>query len=110
MANAKSAPAVETRKLGPTLEAHQIVIAPIVSEKVTHLVERRNTYAFQVHKLATKAEIKAAVEKLFEVRVLDVRTQNRQGKVRRARSGKGRQASWKKAYVTLPDEHRISLF
>lgn len=101
------------KKLGePTLhlEHHQVLLAPIVTEKGTHLVERHNAYAFRVHKLATKTQIKDAVEYLFDVRVLDVRTQNRVGKSRRFKASKGKTSAWKKAYVTLSQEHRIALF
>src|SRR5262245_37194832 len=95
---------------GLTLEHHQVILAPIISEKGTHLVERRNVYAFKVHPEASKPMIRAAVEELFDVKVSAVRTQNRAGKARRTRSGIGRTAAWKKAYVTLLPEHRISLF
>jgi large subunit ribosomal protein L23 len=95
---------------GPELSYHQIVFSPLVSEKVTHLVERRNTYAFRVHPLANKQQIKEAVEKLFEVHVVDVRTQNRLGKLRRNRRGFGRTSAWKKAYVKLSENDRIAIF
>jgi large subunit ribosomal protein L23 len=99
-----------TKDKGPELSYHQVVVAPLVSEKVTHLVERRNTYAFQVHPLATKPQIKEAVEKLFDVHVVDVRTQTRQGKWRRFKASQGKTATWKKAYVKLSDKDRITLF
>jgi len=95
---------------GPDLAYHQIVVAPMVSEKVTHLVERRNCYGFQVHPLANKIQIKEAVEKLFDVHVIQVRTQNHLGKKRRAKAGYGVTAAWKKAYVTLSEKDRITLF
>lgn len=95
---------------GPNLAYHQVVVAPMVSEKVTHLVERRNCYGFQVHPLATKTQIKEAVEKLFDVHVIQVRTQNHIGKKRRSKAGYGVTAAWKKAYVTLSEKDRITLF
>lgn len=95
---------------GPQLEAHQVVIRPLVTEKGTHLVERHNTYPFQVHTLATKAQIKAAVEQLFEVTVVGVRTQSRKGKKRRYRTRIGVGSAWKKALVTLSENDRISMF
>jgi large subunit ribosomal protein L23 len=98
------------RDKGPVLEAHQVVIRPLITEKGTHLVERHNTYAFEVHPLATKVEIKVAVERLFEVKVLSVNTQNRKGKPKRYRQHRGRTSAWKKAIVTLSDNDRISLF
>ena len=100
----------EAKTTGPDLAYHQVVVAPMVSEKVTHLVERRNTYGFQVHPLATKPQIKEAVEKLFDVSVIQVRTQVHRGKRRRFKTGYGMTATWKKAYVTLSEKDRITLF
>ncbi|QDU60162.1 50S ribosomal protein L23 [Planctomycetes bacterium Pan216] len=97
-------------KKGPALEPHQVLVRPIITEKGTHLVERRNTYAFEVHPLADKGQIRQAVEQLFSVSVTSVRTQNRIGKTRRFKGRKGRTAGWKKAYVTLSDADRISMF
>ncbi|HKM54438.1 MAG TPA: 50S ribosomal protein L23, partial [Isosphaeraceae bacterium] len=76
----------------------------------THLSERHNAYTFEVNPLATKTEIKGAVETLFNVKVLDVRTQNRRGKVRRYRLKVGRMRNWKKAIVSLHEEHRIDFY
>jgi len=70
---------------GPKLEAYQIVIRPLITEKGTHQSTHHNAYPFEVNPWATKEEIKAAVQELFSVRVLKVCTQNRQGKVRRFR-------------------------
>ena len=103
-------PDKEVRRKGPQLEAHQVIVRPIITEKGTHLVERHNTYAFEVHPTASKPEIRAAVEELFQVRVLSVRTQARQGKTRRYRHRTGRTAAWKKAFVTLSENDRIALF
>lgn len=95
---------------GPKLEAHQVVIRPLVTEKGTHLIERHNTYPFQVHALATKDQIKDAIELLFEVKVIAVKTQNRKGKTRRYRMRTGRGSAWKKALITLGENDRIALF
>jgi large subunit ribosomal protein L23 len=94
------------KRLDPT----HIVIRPIVTEKGTHQVERHNTYSFRVHPLATKEEIKRAVEELFGVTVVDVRTLNRVGKRRRFRMRISHTKNWKKAYVTLSEADRINLF
>jgi len=107
---AKAAAKAAAKTKGPDLAYHQIVVAPMVSEKVTHLVERRNTYGFQVHPGATKHQIKEAVEKLFDVNVVQVRTQVYRGKRRRFKQGYGHTATWKKAYVTLSEKDRITLF
>jgi len=95
---------------GPLLDPYQVVIRPLITEKATHLSERHNAYTFEVNPLATKTEIKGAVETLFNVKVLDVRTQNRRGKVRRYRLKVGRMRNWKKAIVSLHEEHRIDFY
>lgn len=102
------ATAAKTR--GPELETHQIILQPLVTEKGTHQFTRYNAYPFQVNLWATKEQIKKAVEELFGVRVLKVRTQNRLGKQRRYRYRFGRLSSWKKAIVTLHEEDRIEFF
>jgi len=96
---------------GPELEPHQIILRPIVTEKGTHQSGHHHAYPFEVNPWATKDEIKEAVEDLFGVHVLKVRTQNRQGKKRRFRFRMGRLTNWKKAIVTLhPDSPGIELF
>ncbi|MCS7168105.1 MAG: 50S ribosomal protein L23 [Gemmatales bacterium] len=100
----------EKRDKGPQLEPHQIIIRPLITEKSLHQVERHNAYTFEVNQYATKPEIKAAVEELFNVRVVKVRTMNRLGKPRRFRGIPGRTANYRKAIVYLHPEDRISLF
>src|SRR5438874_2672025 len=95
---------------GPKLEPHQVILAPLVTEKGTHQFTRYNAYTFQVNLWATKEQIKHAVEDLFNVRVEKVRTQNRLGKKRRYRFRVGRLPNWKKAIVTLHGEDRIEFF
>ena len=95
---------------GPVLDPYQVVIRPLITEKATHLSERHNAYTFEVNPLVTKTEIKAAVESLFNVKVLDVRTQNRRGKARRYRLKLGRMRNWKKAIVSLHEEYRIDFY
>src|SRR4029077_9976524 len=92
---------------GPVLEPYQVVIRPLITEKATHISERHNAYTFEVNPLANKTEIKEAIEALFSVKVLDVRTQNRRGKMRRHRLKTGRMRNWKKAIVSLHEEYRI---
>ena len=86
---------------GPDLEPHQVVLRPLVTEKSTHQTSRYRAYPFEVNPWATKDEIKAAVESLFNVQVEKVRTQNRHGKKRRYKFKLGRLPNWKKAIVTL---------
>lgn len=89
---------------------YSVLREPHVTEKVSYLGERSNQYAFKVDVSATKQEIKAAVEQIFEVSVEHVRTVNVRGKmVRRLfrRQGGGRGNHWKKAYVRLREGDRI---
>jgi large subunit ribosomal protein L23 len=95
---------------GVELEPYQVVFRPLVTEKGTHLSERHNAYTFEVNPLATKDEIKKAVEELWNVRVIEVRTQNRVGKPRRHRMAVGHTKNWKKAIVKLNAEDRIAFF
>jgi large subunit ribosomal protein L23 len=107
------APTAQTRpQRGPKLEPHQIILWPLITEKGTHQSthENHNAYSFQVNLWATKDQIKAAVEELFNVRVLKVRTQMRIGKKRRYRFKVGRLSNWKKAIVKLHPEHKIEFF
>ena len=78
----------------------KVLRAPHVSEKASTAMEKTNTIVLKVAKDATKAEIKAAVEKLFEVKVEGVNTLLVKGKVKRHGQRFGR-SDWKKAYVTL---------
>ena len=92
------------------MEPYQVVKKPLITEKGTGQNETLNQYAFQVHGGANKQQIREAIETIYEVRVLKVRTMKRHGKVRRYRYTRGRTASMKKAVVTLhPDDH-IDLF
>jgi len=94
------------------LEPHQIIFRPLVTEKSFHQAEteRFNSYAFEVSRLASKDDIRRAVEDLFDVRVIRVNTANRKGKPRRTRFRRGRTKTWKKAIVKLHPEDRISFF
>ncbi len=85
----------------------KVILAPHVSEKSTLSAETNNTVVFKVAGDAQKAEIKAAVEKLFEVEVTGVRTLNVKGKTKRTGQRIGRRSDWKKAYVTLKDGSEI---
>lgn len=95
---------------GPVLEPYQVILRPLITEKATHIAERHNAYTFEVNALATKTEIKNAVEALFNVKARDVRVQNRRGKTRRQRQNVGRTRNWKKAVVALHDDYRIDFY
>ncbi|MGB0956517.1 MAG: 50S ribosomal protein L23 [Panacagrimonas sp.] len=86
---------------------HQVLVAPLVSEKSTNVAENCNTAVFKVLPDANKAEIKAAVEALFKVQVTGVNTLNVRGKTKRFGRSMGRRSDWKKAYVTLAKGEEI---
>ena len=86
---------------------YTILLEPHFSEKVAVLGDISNQYAFKVARDATKPEIKAAVEGLFDVRVKSVTTTNVKGKTKRTARGLTRKKNWKKAYVRLADGQDI---
>jgi len=97
------------------MDPYHVIIRPIVTEKSTHLsrsgTERRGgAYTFEVHPDANKAQIRDAVEKIYGVRVLKVRTANRLGKLRRYRLHYGRTRMVKKAVVVVDPNSAIELF
>jgi large subunit ribosomal protein L23 len=92
------------------LDAYQIIRRPIITEKGTALKEENRQLVFEVSLDSNKSEIKKAVEKLFKVTVLSVRTQNRLGKRKRLGRSLGRRKHWKKAIVTLKEGDRIDFF
>jgi large subunit ribosomal protein L23 len=85
----------------------KVLLAPHVSEKATLAAETNNTVVLKVVKDANKEEIKAAVEKLFEVEVDSVRTMNVKGKTKRHGQSFGKRKDWKKAYVVLKEGQEI---
>ena len=93
-----------------TLEPQHILLRPLVTEKSVHQAERHNVYSFKVNTAATKTDVKNAVEQMFEVKVLSVRTQNRGGKKRRTKARYGMTSDWKKAIVEVHDDDRINLY
>lgn len=87
-----------------------VIIKPLITEKSTHQQASRNAYAFQVHLDANKTQIKEAVEKIYNVKVADVRTMTRKGKPRRSKTKMTTTSDWKKAIVVLNEDSRIELF
>lgn len=81
----------------------KVLSAPHISEKATVVSDKHNQIVFKVAKDATKAEIKAAVEQLWEVKVKSVQTLVMKGKTKRFGRGMGKRSDWKKAYVSLQD-------
>ncbi len=86
-----------------------VLIEPVLSEKATALREQ-NKYTFIVDSSATKTQIKEAVRKLFNVKVVDCTTVNVLGKIKRLRAKPGRTASYKKAIVKLAPGETIKVF
>lgn len=78
-----------------------VIIRPIVTEKAVEKKDGERTLCFEVQKDATKTDIKGAVEKLFKVKVAEVRTSTFEGKLRRRGRYAGYRSDWKKAYVRL---------
>lgn len=92
------------------LEEYAIIRRPVITEKSSDMKDENNQIVFEVELGANKSEIKKAVEKLFKVTVLSVRTQNRQGKRKRLGRFLGRRKHWKKAIVTLKEGSRVEFF
>ena len=86
---------------------YKVLLGPHVSEKSAMSAEAGNQVVFKVLPMAAKLEIKHAVEKLFKVEVVDVRTVNMKGKVKRNRFGLSKKPNWKKAYVSLVQGQEI---
>ncbi len=91
------------------MDATQIIIRPIVSEK-TYVLATADKYTFRVHPDAHKTQIKQAVEDLFDVKVLEVRTMSVKGKPKRRGYTSGHRRSWKKAVVQLREGDQIPVF
>lgn len=87
----------------------QILKAPHISEKSALMGDAANQAVFQVSLDANKAEIKQAVEQLFNVKVASVRTVKMKGKTKRQGLRRGKRSDWKKAYVSLEQGHEIDL-
>ncbi|OGP65111.1 MAG: 50S ribosomal protein L23 [Deltaproteobacteria bacterium RBG_13_53_10] len=91
-------------------ETYTIIRRPLVTEKSTQQKETGRQYAFEVEKDANKVEIQRAVERLFKVKVEQVRTCNVLGKMKRLGRKSGKRPDWKKAIVTLKEGDRIDFF
>ena len=91
------------------MDARDILIKPLVTEKTTALMEERK-YTVRVPLAATKVEIRQAVEQIFKVKVQAVNTMRYEGKMKRLGRTQGRRSDWKKAIVTLKPGETIELF
>jgi large subunit ribosomal protein L23 len=92
-----------------SLDARQVLIAPVVSEKSYSLIGE-NKYSFRVHEKAHKTQIRQAVEELFDVKVQSVNVLKVRPKPKRRGLHKGRKPGWKKAIVELREGDRIEIF
>jgi large subunit ribosomal protein L23 len=90
------------------ITAYDVILAPVITEK-SSAASDANRVVFKVRRDATKPEIKAAIEKLFGVTVLQVNTLTRKGKTKRFRGVKGRQQDVKKAIVRLAEGDKIDV-
>ena len=92
------------------MQATQVILKPLVTEKSTWQGERHNRYAFRVHPQASKTQIRQAIEEIYKVRVEKVATQTRPGKPKRTRTGYATSNAWKRALVELHGDDRIEFF
>jgi large subunit ribosomal protein L23 len=92
------------------MNAEQIIVRPLVTERNMVLRDEQNKYAFRVHPDATKPEIRKAVQELFDVRVVSITTQNVYGKKKRLGRFPGRRAAWKKAVVRVAAGQKIDIY
>lgn len=86
---------------------HEVIRRPLVTEKGVEKKEAERTLCFEVAQKANKTQVKSAVEKLFKVKVAEVRTANMEGKIRRRGRFSGYRSDWKKAYVRLKAGEKV---
>lgn len=92
------------------MHVEQVLIKPLLTEKSSIETENTNRYVFKVQAKANKYQIKDAVESMFDVKVVNVRTAVLPGKVKRAGRKVKKTSSWKKAYVKIQDGQKLELF
>jgi large subunit ribosomal protein L23 len=94
------------------MSVYDVIRYPLVTEKSTILGEGgdRQVVAFRINTETNKNQVKEAVEKIFDVKVDQVRTARFHGKIRRQGRTSGKRPDWKKAYVTLKPGHKIEFF
>ena len=89
---------------------YEVIRRPLITEKAQIQKETQHTLCFEVHRDATKPEIKKAVEKLFDTKVASVRVANFHGKVKRQGRFEGKRPDWKKAWVVLKKDAKMIEF
>lgn len=92
------------------MNIYDVIQKPLITEKSSLEKDNRNILAFQVHNDANKLEIKKAVECIFKVDVIEVRTLMVAGKMKRFGKKLGKRSNWKKAYVTLKPGSSVDFF
>jgi large subunit ribosomal protein L23 len=91
------------------MQPSQVVISPVVSEK-SYVLAAANRYTFRVHPNAHKTQIRQAVEWLFDVHVIEVRTMSVKSKPKRRGNTSGRTIAWRKAIVQVRPDETIPIF
>jgi len=92
------------------MTTYQVIRRPLVTEKGHDMKDNQRTLCFEVSQDANKTQVKAAVERLFKVKVEEVRTANFEGKMRRRGRFVGYRSEWKKAYVKLKEGQKVPDF
>jgi large subunit ribosomal protein L23 len=92
------------------LSNEEIIKGPLISEKTAFLANAKNAYSFEVDRRADKMQIKKAIEEVYNVHVVAVRTVQVGGKPRRTKTGYKTTGDWKKAIVKLHPDNKIDLF
>jgi len=92
------------------MQIEQVLIKPLLTEKSSIVTENANRYVFKVQPKANKYQIKDAVEKMFDVKVVNVKTAVLPGKVKKAGKGYNKTSNWKKAYVQIAEGQKLELF
>ena len=92
------------------MNPYDVLIRPLLTEKITAIREIKNCVAFAVHRRATRIEIRLAVEKIFNVKVSSVNVMNVIGKKKRQGRYLGKRSDWRKALVTLKQGEKIELY
>jgi len=92
------------------MKHYDVIVRPLITEKAVGKKDDERTLCFEVHNNANKTQIKAAVQKLFGVKVDEVRTSTTAGKLRRRGRFSGYRADWKKAYVRIKAGEKLPEF
>ena len=109
MARARKRLTDRSKEATPNTKSYGVIVAPIITEKSSLVGGTGNVLVFEVAPKATKTEIKSAVEKVFKVDVVGVRTCNFIGKSKRTARGVGQRSGYRKAYVTLKEGQTVDI-